>query len=261
MQQQDALVASKNQSSITVAIIGPYNWLPGLTFNRYELVGGYESLDIKKYSNLTRWNVDSWWFWNQYAVGKGIDHINSDPTVLPNTTIKIKRFRNSRYGMGRSDPACGISLANEIVNKHPDVVAVFGDFYGNDIMASGEVYSHYKIPMCSGSAVNPQLLNRHNYPYYLQTASLTGFADAIALTLQKWNVKRVALIDTHPFSTSGSYCGYISRVLESKGFNILAQIVIASLDIIAQTLSHVDARYIILCSDPGTANYLYYSFA
>ncbi|KAI9333589.1 hypothetical protein BDR26DRAFT_898405 [Obelidium mucronatum] len=115
-------LSKKNQSSITIAIIGPYNWLPGLSYNRYEVVGGYDNLNVKKYSDLSQWNYDSWWFFNQVAITLAIESINNDTLILPNTTIRIRRFRNNRNPLGYADGPTGIALSYEIATRYPGIV-------------------------------------------------------------------------------------------------------------------------------------------
>ncbi|KAJ3030579.1 UNVERIFIED_CONTAM: hypothetical protein HDU68_008472 [Siphonaria sp. JEL0065] len=258
--------ASKAQSSITVGFIGPYEWLPGLTYNGSLVVGGYDQINITIMSDLDQWGLKSWWYWNQQAMHFAIEMINQDPTILPNTTIKIKRFNNHQYYKKRKNgsPGKAIAVAQEIVEEHEDVIAVFGDFFPNTMSADAEIYGYYKIPQCTGTVILTSLWDRFKYGYYFQTYALTGYAESIALLLRKWNVNRIAMIDTHSFSDPYSNCGYVSRVLEKQGFEILARINTGEtldIDYIIKALGRVDARYIMMCGSVEGNSKMYFELA
>ncbi|KAI9336700.1 hypothetical protein BDR26DRAFT_474630 [Obelidium mucronatum] len=140
-------------------------------------------------SDMSLWGYSSWWYWNQQAMKFAIDQINMDPSILPNTTIKIKRFNNNAYldrqrasSPGASSPGAAMLVAQEIAIHHPDVIAVFGDFLPRDLAADAEVYSYFQIPQCAGSTLQSSMWDRNKYGYYFQTMALTGYAESIALT-------------------------------------------------------------------------------
>ncbi|KAI9327042.1 periplasmic binding protein-like I [Obelidium mucronatum] len=243
-------LANKAQSSITVAFIGPYNWYPGLIYNGSQVIRGYDQLDLTALSDSSRWNADSFFYWNQVALEIAVDVINHDPNLLPNTTIKIKRFKNNYYSVQRKqqNPGYAIAVANEIANEHPDVVAVFGGNFVEDMTADGEVYGYYKILQCTASELRMPLANRNNYPYYFQTTSATGYAEAIGLLLRSWNVNRIAVLAPN-FLGDKSVGGYVANSLHSQGFDVLArfryrEIDEYALDNIIAALERVEARYI-----------------
>ncbi|KAJ3029303.1 UNVERIFIED_CONTAM: hypothetical protein HDU68_012540 [Siphonaria sp. JEL0065] len=261
-----SVLESKKQSSVTVAITGPYGWLPGLKYNGSEVVGGMEKLPIAALSNLTLWNYDSWWFWNQEALAIAIDEVNNDPNILPNTTIIVRRFNNI---YGKPNSAFDIALANDIGTNKKDIVAVFSGF--SDFRRLAQIYAQYQIPMCIGDSLDPRLDSRSKYPYSFQTLpSMNSFAQSIMLTLKYWNVKRVAMLDDGGFfAAKGSWCATIANVLEQNGFLILAKIPLrrtatissATLSSVGDSLTRADARYFILCGSPTTTANVYYGFA
>ncbi|KAI9336718.1 hypothetical protein BDR26DRAFT_864440 [Obelidium mucronatum] len=106
--------------------------------------------------------------------------------------------------------------------------------------------------------------DRNKYGYYFQTYALTGLADSIGLLLRKWNVGRVALVDTTPFSNPSSHCGYISQYLENQNFHIVARVVLDNsldLDFLTKSLAQADARYIILCAGVDESASIYFGMA
>ncbi|KAI9341888.1 periplasmic binding protein-like I [Obelidium mucronatum] len=216
---------------------------------------------------MNQWGYTSWWYWNQQSMELAVNMINNDPTILPNTTIHIKRFSNNRPNnrTQAANPGRAMMVAQEIVEHHQDVIAVFGDFYPSDMLADGQVYSYYQIPQCTGSTKETSMWSRNKYGYYFQTYAITGYAESIGLLLQKWNVKRIALIELVPFTDPSSIGGYFARVLESLDFNVLAKIVVTAtaidFDYLIQTLSHVDARYIIMSATPDIASEIYFGLA
>ncbi|KAI9345229.1 periplasmic binding protein-like I [Obelidium mucronatum] len=189
--------------------------------------------------------------------------INLSNRILPNTSIIVKRFdmlnRHGEYTIGSA-----ISTAMEIANEHPDVVAVFGELFGEITSYSAQVYGHYKLPFCGSSQVSAKLLNRVKYPYYFQARSISGYGDTLGLLLQSWGVSRVALVSSTSVSDITSNCHAFMDVAEKYGIEIVAAISFANgnnVDQIARTLSSVDARYIILCLGQSTTAAVYYSLA
>ncbi|ORY39126.1 periplasmic binding protein-like I [Rhizoclosmatium globosum] len=249
----------KNQSSITIGLIGPYIWIPGLQYNGSFVTSGYESINITRMSDLDQWDYSSWWFWNQKGAELAIQDINRDPTILPNTTIKIKRFNDfCPYGLTSNTALCGgqaMTTALEIYEQHPDVVAVFGDFFGGTAARTAEVFSHLKIPFCASSTVSAALLNKQIYPYFFETLTMTGFGNAIYQLLKTWNVKRVAIV-----SNQLNPCTDIVAALVYHGIQILQIIRLVSYkdaEYIANSLERVDARYIITCGSSRVMSDLY----
>ncbi|KAJ3282364.1 hypothetical protein HDU79_009993 [Rhizoclosmatium sp. JEL0117] len=255
----------KNQSSITVALIGPYSLFSGLTYDGFEVVGGMDQLNITALGDLNQWGDPSWFYWNQVALEIAINDVNRDPTVLSNTTIRIKRFNNGNGKYEGSEGSLGraMALAYDIANNHQDVVAVFGDFYGRTMISDGEVYSYYKIPQCTGSTTLLKLASRTNYPYYFQLFPATGWVESIGITLKTWHVTRVGLVCSG--GTANELCDQIVQVLSIKfDIQFLVRVSVDDpkpLGYIAQKLGQADARYIILIASPSDTAQIYFGLA
>ncbi|KAJ3015015.1 UNVERIFIED_CONTAM: hypothetical protein HDU68_012927 [Siphonaria sp. JEL0065] len=228
---------------------------PELTYNGSLVMGGYDNINVTEMSDLNQWGWPSWWYWNQQAMQFAIDFINNDPTVLANTTIKIKTFNNHELAYKNGSPGKAISVAKEIVENHKGVFESTIPYLIQDVVA---------IPQCTGSVFLTSLWDRNIYNYYFQTIALTGYAQSIGLLLRKWNVKRIAMMDVRPFSDPFSDCGYISRVLEKEGFKILTRIDVGKkvdLEYITKALGQVDARYIMLCGAVAGNAQIYFELA
>ncbi|KAI8613987.1 periplasmic binding protein-like I [Chytriomyces sp. MP71] len=255
----------KNQSSITFAIVGPYGWIHGFNYNGTQVREGNETVDVARLSNINNWNYDQWWFWNQQAVVLAIEQINRDAHILPNTTIKIKRFNtvpNKNAKMGAYD-ALGSRLAEEIPTKHSDVVAVIGEFFSETTVNSNEIYSHYQIPFCGGMQGDTRLWNRHNYPYNFQTLPFTSFMNPFQIILKTWNVTQVAFLSAGRLSQPYTLESNIIFSLRQKGIFVAAnfQIGAVSAKFMADTIEASNIRYIIMYATPDIGAKMFYNFA
>ncbi|KAI9336310.1 periplasmic binding protein-like I [Obelidium mucronatum] len=166
----------------------------------------------------------------------------------------------------RQSPGYAISVAYDIVHSHPDVIAVFGDFMAEDMAADAEVYGYYKIPQCTGNAYTLPLRNRAKYPYYFQTITVTGYAEALGLLLKSWNVKRIAFLAPGTYLGENSLCGYLANSLHNAGFDVISRMVYydvqsETLDFIASSFERVNARYIFACGSADTLAHMYYGLA
>ncbi|ORY46603.1 hypothetical protein BCR33DRAFT_783721 [Rhizoclosmatium globosum] len=146
------MLSSKTGATVTVAIIGPYNW-----------------------------NCDSWWYWNQKAIEIAVKNINNSPLILPNVTIEIKRFNDNDKPVCFENPGYAIATAYDIVTNFPDVIGVMGDLGSLETLADAEVYGLNDIPICTGSEYHQRFWKSSNYPTYFQMFGYTGFAESIAL--------------------------------------------------------------------------------
>ncbi|KAI9331198.1 periplasmic binding protein-like I [Obelidium mucronatum] len=212
-------------------------------------------------SDLSQWGYASWWFWNQVGAQIGIESINSDPAVLPNTTIRIKRFNNYCSPVKRG--SCGglaMKVAQDISNDHPDVVAVFGDFFGSTTIFSAEVFSKARLPFCGGTQLNKALLNKNNYPYFMQTMASAGRGDAIVKLLQMWKVQRVGILFTKEVRGSRSECASVYNALVASNIDILSimeSVSVTDAEYIGEQFNIVGVRYIIAC-DAGESLFTMY---
>ncbi|ORY29724.1 periplasmic binding protein-like I [Rhizoclosmatium globosum] len=244
------VVSNKQQSSITIALIGPYSWIPGLTYKNSLITGGYNRINITEMSDLTKWGYTSWWFFNQLSAEVAVARINSDPTILPNTTIRIKRFNNyccnATQTRGSSAGQAAV-VAQEIAEQHPDVAAVFGDFFTGTTLGDGQVFSQKQIPMCGATQHSPRLSNKSNFPYFVSALASSGYGPAIAALLKSWSVERVAILTT---STLKDTCLAIKSALKQSKIDVavvVERVVSLDLEYVANIVDLAGARYIISC--------------
>ncbi|KAI9337487.1 periplasmic binding protein-like I [Obelidium mucronatum] len=231
---------NKKSSNITIAFIGPYRLFPGLKYNGSLIISGYEQQNVSIMSSPANWGAKTWWYWNQIGAQFAIDNINKNPNVLPNTTIVIKRFND----YCKRSNVCGgsaMTTAQEIYENHPDVVAVFGDFYGSTVRYSAQVYSQFHV-----LSRKPVLLDKNKYPYFFQTITVSGIGQAVFQLLKFWNVKRVAIISESSHSCDDT----IINPLIANGIEIvenLQSVTYKDAKFIADSIERVGARYLIYC--------------
>ncbi|KAI9331073.1 periplasmic binding protein-like I [Obelidium mucronatum] len=246
----------KQQSTITFAFVGPYEWLSAsFAHNATQIVDGFAQLNLTSLGDIGRWDAARWFFWNQFAADAAVAALNSDPRVLPNTTVKVKRFDSARAPM---------LAAIDVGEAHGDVVAVFGEFDGETTGYSAEVYNQYKLPLCGCSQYTLSLLDRNIYPYYIQTMTYTGFRETIALMLNFWNVKRVGLVCAGSTRFKDGGCWSVREYLLQKGFDIVVEISYASSATSNYTRDGIlgaNARYLILLADPDATADIYFNLA
>ncbi|KAI9349159.1 periplasmic binding protein-like I [Obelidium mucronatum] len=255
--------AQKNQSSITIAFVGPYSWYKGFTFNGSLVTGGDENLDIAALSDTSKLGAWLGFFWIQTAGLFGVSVVNSNEFILPNTTINVKRFDVlDKYG--RYSGASVMKTAQDIAENHKDVIAVFGELFPERSKYSAEIYSSYKIPFCGPAQTTRELLNRAKNPYYFQTRSLSGMEKAATLLLKSWNVTRIAIISDSSINIESNDCYHVMKSALKNNIQVVAAFSYANINNVgevAKTLASVNARYIYLCGSLGPTADIYYSLA
>ncbi|KAI8607486.1 periplasmic binding protein-like I, partial [Chytriomyces sp. MP71] len=241
--------------------------IPGnLTYNDSLIVSGYDNINLTLLQDYSQFGA--WFYWNQLAATLAVEDINNDPNILPDTKIQIKRFNNFAVGSNENGKfASGgqaIATAIEIIQNHTDVVAVFGDFLAKTTIYDNAVFSYNKIPFCGATQTSMNLLNRNNYPYYFQTMTFAGIGKSIALMLNAWNVKRMAVISTGSLNPPSAFCGTVLNSVRSRGIQVVASLGLTNakqIDHISQTLTAADARYILVCGSPTDVGKIYFGMA
>ncbi|KAI9337492.1 hypothetical protein BDR26DRAFT_863702 [Obelidium mucronatum] len=148
-----------------------------------------------------------------------------------------------------------MATAIEIYEKHPDVVAVFGDFMGPTVKYSAQVYSLFQLPFCASSVISQDVLDRNKHPYYFETTSVIGYAQALHQLLTLWSVKRIGVI-----SSLMDSCPEVVDSLSSLGIQIAAHVRGVSYHdakFVADTLEQVDVRYILYCGQSSMMANMY----
>ncbi|KAJ3083230.1 hypothetical protein HDU99_000244 [Rhizoclosmatium hyalinum] len=206
------------------------------------VTGGYNRINITEMSDLTKWGYTSWWFFNQLSAEVAVARINSDPTILPNTTIRIKRFNNyccnATQTRGSSAGQAAV-VAQEIAEQHPDVVAVFGDFFTGTTLGDGQVYSQKQVRVVTFFYSVSVVMSK--------TLASSGYGPAIAALLKSWSVERVAILTT---STLKDTCLAIKSALKQSKIDVavvVERVVSLDLEYVANIVDLAGARYIISC--------------
>ncbi|KAI8608359.1 periplasmic binding protein-like I [Chytriomyces sp. MP71] len=259
------LLRFKNQSSITIAIVGPYGWVDGFRYNGSQVIEGNDTVDIASLSDINNWSTGMWWFWNQQATMLAIDQINKDPKILPNTTIKIKRFNNVRINGSQEvfSESLAPQVAQEIATSHPDVVAAMGELFSRTTLYSNEIYSHFQIPFCGATQADVRLFNMENYPFYFQSFPFSSIVNVYQIILKSLNVTQVAFLCRAPLTLSNTFQSTIISSLQQNGIHVAAAIqhTTVSAEFIADVLEAANIRYIILDSSYAAGSFLYYTLA
>ncbi|KAJ3026636.1 UNVERIFIED_CONTAM: hypothetical protein HDU68_005308 [Siphonaria sp. JEL0065] len=249
----------KNRTSITIALVGPYSRMANVTLDKSQVVGGLDKLNIVNF--LDPGSFDFSWFWNQLGAEVGIAMINNDPSLLPFTTVNVKRFNNY---CRVSQSGCAAATALEIATNHPDVVAIFHNGMDNNVaIAAASVYGQFKIPTCGCAETAPALLDKRKYPYFIQTMPMTPMAGIFPLMLRSWNVKRVAFIAPRSI-LSTNMCGAIITLLQDMGIEVASIILYSkggAIDPVAQSLIQSQVRYIVICANPNPTADVYFQLA
>ncbi|KAJ3007502.1 UNVERIFIED_CONTAM: hypothetical protein HDU68_003478, partial [Siphonaria sp. JEL0065] len=154
-----------------------------------------------------------------------------------------------------------MAVAAAQIADDKEVVAVYGDFDGRVTVAA--VLSYYKLPFCGPTQVQIPLLDKIKYPYFMQMQQVSKTGTAFLQLLKVWNCTRVAVI-----STLNDMAQIVVNELQKNDIDILTRINLSHSPMnnvtvmqIADTLSLVDARYIILLASTDTTAFVYYSLA
>ncbi|KAJ3073716.1 Delta-1-pyrroline-5-carboxylate dehydrogenase, mitochondrial [Podochytrium sp. JEL0797] len=131
-----------------------------------------------------------------------VEIINNSSTILPGVTVNIKRFTDcgpwwptvENDYFGASGGWASSIMADDIINKHKDVIAVFGTEFSRTAIISAEALSYAQIPYCSGSSASQRLSNKHKYTYFWRILPSYGYGKHLLQLLNNWNVKRVAIV-------------------------------------------------------------------
>ena len=104
-----------------------------------------------------------------------VKEINADPTILPNTTIKIA-VRDSRVNVGKTFFAT-LDMATNAFNK-TGVDACIGGASSAESDAASNVLTQFSTVQISYSSTSPLLSAKINYPYFARTCPSDSFQGA-----------------------------------------------------------------------------------
>ncbi|ORY33615.1 hypothetical protein BCR33DRAFT_743804 [Rhizoclosmatium globosum] len=98
-----------------------------------------------------------------------INDTNSNPDILPNTTIKILHFTDTTSKNRVMPGGFVISMAQTIYNEYPDVVAVYGGYSSTNAVYEAEMFSTYQIPYAGSTQASPVLSDKNKFPYFVRS--------------------------------------------------------------------------------------------
>ncbi|ORY48604.1 periplasmic binding protein-like I [Rhizoclosmatium globosum] len=271
------VLANKQQSRISIAFIGPYAWLPKLSFNGSMVIGGMENISPSYFTDFSNPSAAVYLYWYDVAASLAVRDLNNNPDILPNTTITIKRFNTYDPKKSKNGAPTNIfvnsagyamnTIINQLYQDNEDVVAVFGDVLLSAIRFTASLYSYYQLPSCNPAAYSYPLLDRNLYGYTFQLDTMVGMGNALFLLLEAWNVKRIAFIYNMKDAASRAVSNDMISYIRSNGVEVLTVLDLnlgttgTGLEFIATSLERVDARYIYVYGGPILTGNVYFGLA
>ncbi|KAI9327039.1 periplasmic binding protein-like I [Obelidium mucronatum] len=242
-----SMIPSKQNSNITIAFLLPYRLI----------------LDYTTMSEYDDCMFCSWIRQMDSGAELAVERINNDSTILPNTMVHVLRVQSWDQGIDPGDTMGGAAaVALELANEY-EISGVVGETSDLSTMLTAGILSQFKIPFCGGVQNLPALSDKDDYPYYFRVTFSNKWGQDIALLLNLWNVKRVALVyDVDDIESKGA-CMDIKNNLFSNDIVILANRYYHGLrsdndyDAILNEFRLVDARYIILCAQAWSNAYYF----
>ncbi|KAJ3241383.1 hypothetical protein HDU78_001840 [Chytriomyces hyalinus] len=246
-------------TNITIGLVAYYCVLPGLVLNG-SLVTNYPA----KYNTSTEISfggIDGYAYFFDKAAEAGVNQVNNDPTLLPGIHVNIKRFSDcgasypnaaTTYS-GKSAPFAASVLGLDVIENHPDVVALVGTQYSSTAKGDLQEFSFAQIPFCGGDIGSMALSDKNKYPYFFRTLLGAGIGQHLYRLLRFWEVSRVALVYQSADEYGKTIYLDIRASLLSGGVDVLDAIALQTrvdkqgIDFVYESLVRADARYIILC--------------
>ncbi|KAI9339654.1 periplasmic binding protein-like I [Obelidium mucronatum] len=256
------------KTNVTIAFLGPYKWIPGLTYNGTLVTNDiFTAVNMSNFvSSFFRPTAQGVFYWQDIGAALTVQNINNDPTILPNIHINIKRFNDWGPTPGKSPGYAMVHTVPEMI-ADPEIIAIFGDFDRKTTVYSAQIMSLAQLPLCGVETFSFPMLNRNKYPYLFQMMSVSGFAENLYQLLKTWNVQRVALIFSFGNKDWAAQALHTAEYLSQHGIQILVKLNSdlaykpGGNDYIGQMLKIVDARYMIAVTDVFSMAQLYYGLA
>ncbi|KAJ3297897.1 hypothetical protein HDU79_001654 [Rhizoclosmatium sp. JEL0117] len=244
---------AKNQSSVTIAIIGLYSEL--------------EYYTAADYSTFDYYMTPGWQIYDDLMIRHAVQLLNANSSILPNTTIKIKHFNfyDPQYAPDfyatESMGYAGLVALNLTQNpENSDIIAVIGGWGPKALQVESKIYAQYDIPYCGIIPSDAFLDDKNNYKTLFRTIwSQTGFELHLLAFLRKINVTRIGIVayGDNPFVQA------IENALTANGLDVATLIFVRRLRDVPSTISILekkDIRYVYM--DLGSAyfaGYFYFS--
>ncbi|KAJ3227995.1 hypothetical protein HDU81_006383 [Chytriomyces hyalinus] len=235
--------------------------MPGLSFNGSHVTAGNFSGGVYDYSAFDLSGYDTFAYLVDLAVQTAVEHINSDPSILPGAHVNIKRFSDcGEWKSGILDAwpfytggYASSVVAKEVSEDHPDVIGVVSLEFSGVARGNAEILSNHQIPYCSGAISSPRFSNKNKYPYFWRTISGIGSGESFSQVLKYMKVGRVAIV--YQKSNELGYYNFleIQESLQKHKISVLCTFGMESaadplmLDYTVETLKRSSARYVIVC--------------
>ncbi|KAI9327034.1 periplasmic binding protein-like I [Obelidium mucronatum] len=238
---QESPIPLKQQNNITIAFMLPYQTFWNIP-------------------NATDHNPDATWYMQMDAAAElAVIRINSDPEILPKTTVNILRVNNWDHSIGSDMGLGGMAVvAMETVFDSHNVLGVYAKTVDSISLVAAGIFSQLQMPMCGGDQNLPTLSDKQNYPYFYRVTFSAKWGSPFNLLLKQWNVKRVAMVYDGTDKESIGGCLDIRNALFSSNVIVLDYRYYmheSDFDAILEEFKAVDARYIILCAQSWSNSY------
>ncbi|KAI8827380.1 periplasmic binding protein-like I [Chytriomyces cf. hyalinus JEL632] len=240
--------------NITIASIANYCTIPNMEFNGSLGIEGtypqsYDSTLLDLYGN------SGWAYLGDAGIRAAIDRVNNDPNILPNVHVNLKRFTDCgayypeadlEY-WGNSAGYVSAVTGMEIVYNHTDVIGVVGNEFSSTAPGVAQILGNNKIPYCSASMASPRYSNKDVYPYFWRLFP-NSFARGMLLMLQKWNVRRVAIVYQLDQEIGYAEWAHMKTLFSKSNIQVITSIGMRidfdsnSADMCKETLLRTDAR-------------------
>ena len=109
-----------------------------------------------------------------------IEHVNADPTILPNKTLSFTAVDSG----GQESSALGAAMS---LVTDPDVIGLIGTAYSSTLPAPAMYSSHMIRPIISPGSTSPSLVNKR------------GFLFAMRIVASEYNALVGLLVIAHSF--------------------------------------------------------------
>ncbi|KAJ3230307.1 hypothetical protein HDU81_004608 [Chytriomyces hyalinus] len=246
-------------TNITIGLVAYYCVFPGLTVNQSQVTNFPARYNTS--TEISFGGNDGYAYFFDKVVQAGVNQVNNDPTLLPGIHVNIKRFSDcgasypnaATLYSGKSAPFATSVLGPDVIENHPDVVALVATQYSSTAKGDLQEFSLAQIPFCGGDIGSMALSDKNKYPFFFRTLLGVGIGQHMYRLLQFWGVSRVALVYQSADEYGKTIYLDIRKSLVSNGVAVLDAIALQSrvdkqgMDFLYESLVRANARYTILC--------------
>ncbi|KAI9366791.1 periplasmic binding protein-like I [Zopfochytrium polystomum] len=243
-----SLVASTKPAKATVSIA---------VLQAYTVVMLTKPTDLSQYGSYVQ-VLDS-------GYQMAIDDVNSDPTLLPDVNVILKRIDGLDVRGKQIYFSGGYASSNLLaqVEKDTSVVGISGFLPESTTTPAAALAGQLNIPFCGPTQTSPSYSNKGEYPTFFRTIVSTGsFAPAIYMFHRKVDAKRVAILYTTDYLLSAQI---VKKYYQDRGIVVTAWVEIKpdptpdQFKFYFGMVSRTDSRYIIACSAPYDSADIYFA--